>query len=39
MATITREYIEQMGQTGEGISQEDEIDMSLKNEFTNKWGQ
>jgi hypothetical protein len=27
-----------MGQTGVGISHEDQIDMSLNNELTTKWG-
>ena len=28
-----------MGKTGAGISREDEIDVSLNNTFTNKWGE
>lgn len=35
---LRKNFIE-MGQTGAGISREDEIDMELNNEFTNKWGE
>ncbi|KAF8239258.1 hypothetical protein L208DRAFT_120887 [Tricholoma matsutake] len=34
---LRKNFIEEMGQTGAGISREDEIDMELNNEFTNKW--
>ncbi|KAF8158711.1 hypothetical protein BJ912DRAFT_866509, partial [Pholiota molesta] len=33
-----RGYTEEMGETGAGITREDEIDMSLTNSFTTKWG-
>ncbi len=33
-----RGYTEEMGETGMGITSEEEIDMSLNNEFTTKWG-
>ncbi|PCH41829.1 hypothetical protein WOLCODRAFT_159341 [Wolfiporia cocos MD-104 SS10] len=36
---MTRGYLEEMGETGAGITWEDEIDMSLDNSFTNKWAQ
>ena len=39
MTAITKKYIEEMGETGAGISREDEIDVSLNNAFTNKWGE
>lgn len=38
LETKTRGYLSDMGETGKGIAQEDEIDMSQDNEFTNKWG-
>ncbi|KAF8073402.1 hypothetical protein FPV67DRAFT_1666168 [Lyophyllum atratum] len=38
MVRTCRQYTREMGETGAGITQEDEIDMSLNNEFTNKWG-
>ncbi|KAF8066555.1 hypothetical protein FPV67DRAFT_1383271, partial [Lyophyllum atratum] len=38
MVRTCRQYTKEMGETGAGITQEDEIDMSLSNEFTNKWG-
>ena len=34
----TREYLEEMGETGKGISEEDEIDMSQSTTLVNKWG-
>ncbi|KAJ6629025.1 hypothetical protein B0H10DRAFT_1776702, partial [Mycena sp. CBHHK59/15] len=34
MAKITREYMDEMGQTGAGIHSADEIDTSLNNTFT-----
>ncbi|KAJ7222005.1 hypothetical protein C8J57DRAFT_965668, partial [Mycena rebaudengoi] len=34
MASITREYNKEMGQTGAGIKNAAEIDMSLENKFT-----
>ncbi|KAL1937493.1 hypothetical protein VTO73DRAFT_13145 [Trametes versicolor] len=37
LETKTRGYLSDMGETGKGIAQEDEIDMSQDNEFTNKW--
>ncbi|KAI0702776.1 hypothetical protein C8Q76DRAFT_233178 [Earliella scabrosa] len=36
---MTREHLGEMGETGMGISKEEEIDMSQNNELTNKWGQ
>ncbi|KAJ7473230.1 hypothetical protein FB451DRAFT_1248800 [Mycena latifolia] len=38
MAQLTREYIDEMGQTGAGIRSRDDIDTSLQNTFTTKWG-
>jgi hypothetical protein len=38
MVAITRGYIHDMGQTGAGIAQEEDINMEIKNDFTNKWG-
>jgi hypothetical protein len=38
MVAITRGYIHEMGQTGAGIAQEEDINMETKNDFTNKWG-
>ena len=35
----TQKHILELGQTGEGITSEDQINMDLQNEFTNKWGQ
>ncbi|KAF7791807.1 hypothetical protein EIP86_002831 [Pleurotus ostreatoroseus] len=37
MEKTVREHVQEMGETGAGISKEDEIDMSLDNELTNKW--
>lgn len=37
MGRTTRDYIEEMGQTGTGISSADQIDTSLDNTFTSKW--
>ncbi|KAJ8094827.1 hypothetical protein PM082_010039 [Marasmius tenuissimus] len=37
MALICRDCIKDMGETGAGIEREDQIDMSLDNEFTNMW--
>ncbi|KAF8149304.1 hypothetical protein K438DRAFT_2086789 [Mycena galopus ATCC 62051] len=37
MGRTTRDYIEEMGQTGAGISSADQIDTSLDNAFTSKW--
>jgi hypothetical protein len=39
MVKKVRHHKDAMGQTGEGISSRDQIDMSLDNAFTNKWGQ
>lgn len=39
MTAITRGYINDMGQTGAGIAEEDEINMEISNQFTNKWGE
>lgn len=39
MEKKTREYIQEMGQTGQGIVKESDIDMTQDNEFTNKWGE
>lgn len=38
MSTITREYMDEMGQTGAGIAREDDIDLTQENSFTSKWG-
>ena len=38
MAKIAAEYKKEMGETGAGITNKDEIDMSVDNVFTNKWG-
>jgi hypothetical protein len=38
MTQDVRKYREEMGQTGAGIQQEEEIDMNLNNAFTNRWG-
>lgn len=38
MSKTTRKYIEEMGETGAGIRSADDIDMTVQNEFTNKWG-
>ena len=38
MIKITNAHKETMGQTGQGISHRDQIDMSLLNELTTKWG-
>ncbi|KAF8166475.1 hypothetical protein K438DRAFT_2025152 [Mycena galopus ATCC 62051] len=37
MGRTTCDYIEEMGQTGTGISNVDQIDTSLDNVFTSKW--
>ncbi|KAJ7489024.1 hypothetical protein FB451DRAFT_1390209 [Mycena latifolia] len=37
MARITREYNAEMGETGAGIDNADQIDMTVKNPFTTKW--
>lgn len=39
MIMACKKYRKQMGQTGEGITREEEIDMELENEFTTKWGE
>jgi hypothetical protein len=36
MSKITQKYMEEMGETGAGITRED--DMNVKNAFTTKWG-
>jgi len=38
MTKIAVEYKGEMGESGAGITNEDEIDMSVDNAFTNKWG-
>ena len=38
MSAITRKYMDEMGETGAGITREDEINMDIKNSFTTKWG-
>jgi hypothetical protein len=38
MIEITNKYINEMGETGAGITREDQIDMSQVNTFTTKWG-
>ncbi|KAG2084741.1 uncharacterized protein F5147DRAFT_782369 [Suillus discolor] len=37
MSEITCKYMDEMGETGVGITQEDEINMDVKNSFTTKW--
>ncbi|KAF8189655.1 hypothetical protein BJ912DRAFT_966029 [Pholiota molesta] len=39
MASIAREHIATLGQTGEGIRTVEDVDMSRNNEFTNKWSE
>ncbi|KAJ6473749.1 hypothetical protein C8R45DRAFT_1103433 [Mycena sanguinolenta] len=39
MSTITRDFMEEMGETGAGINSAEEIDMGVTNAFTNKWAQ
>lgn len=38
MATIARQYNNDMGQTGAGIETAADIDMDQNNAFTTKWG-
>jgi hypothetical protein len=38
MTKITNEHKATMGETGAGITREEEIDMSQENVFTTKWG-
>ncbi|KAJ7268517.1 hypothetical protein C8J57DRAFT_1325338 [Mycena rebaudengoi] len=38
MAKIAREYNTEMGETGAGIENAADIDMSVTNAFTTKWG-
>jgi hypothetical protein len=38
MEIITNGHKKTMGETGAGITNADEIDMSQTNNFTNKWG-
>jgi hypothetical protein len=38
MTQDVRKYRDEMGQTGAGIMHEEEINMELKNTFTNRWG-
>ncbi|KAF8174850.1 hypothetical protein K438DRAFT_1848511, partial [Mycena galopus ATCC 62051] len=38
MSKITHDYITEMGETGAGIRNTSEIDMSVSNALTNKWG-
>ena len=38
METKTREGMEIMGQTGAGLSSEDQITKDVPNQFTTKWG-
>ncbi|KAG2081072.1 uncharacterized protein F5147DRAFT_661003 [Suillus discolor] len=38
MSEITCKYMDEMGETGAGITREDEINMDVKNSFTTKWG-
>ena len=38
MVKKARRHRDAMGETGEGISSRDEIDMSRNNVFMNKWG-
>ncbi|KAG1753547.1 uncharacterized protein EDB91DRAFT_1242530 [Suillus paluster] len=37
MSKITRKYMDEMGETGAGITREDKINMDVKNSFTTKW--
>jgi hypothetical protein len=34
----TRKYIQEMGSTDAGITSEDQINMGITNDLTNKWG-
>lgn len=38
MTEITNKYINEMGETGAGITRVDQINMDQKNAFTTKWG-
>jgi hypothetical protein len=38
MTKITHEHNETLGKTGQGIERAEDVDMSLNNSFTNKWG-
>lgn len=38
MVRACRQYTTEMGETGAGITREEQIDMGLTNEFTTKWG-
>jgi len=38
METKTRDGMAMMGETGAGISSEDQINMEQPNQFTTKWG-
>ena len=38
MQKIMKVHMDTMDQTGAGISHQDQIDMSLDNELTTKWG-
>ena len=38
MTQDVHKYRDEMGETGAGITREEEINMELDNSFTNKWG-
>jgi len=38
MLEDVQEFQNEMGETGAGITREDEINMDQENPFTNKWG-
>jgi ABC-type ATPase with predicted acetyltransferase domain len=39
MTQDVRKHQDEMGETGTGITHEEEINMELDNTFTNKWGE
>ncbi|KAJ7734192.1 hypothetical protein DFH07DRAFT_967741 [Mycena maculata] len=39
VARMTRQYMDEMGQTGAGIRSADEIDMTVTNSFTTRWAE
>lgn len=38
MVKETNKYTEMMGETGAGITSAEQINMTVRNEFTTKWG-
>jgi hypothetical protein len=39
MTETTNKYTNEMGETGAGITREDQIDMTVTNALTTKWGE